>query len=59
MAFLSVQSLMFIETTFSILKVPAFSSALQKDFYLPVDGNYSHMYWGSLVCGWIITQEKS
>lgn len=59
MAFLSVQSLIFIETTFSILKVLAFSTALQKDFlYLAVNANYLHMYGGGPVHGWTITEEK-
>ena len=59
MAFLSVQILMFIETTFSILKVLVFSPRLQKDFlYLAVNGNYLHMYGGGPVHGWTITQEK-
>lgn len=59
MVFLSVQSLMLIETTVSILKVLALSPRLQKDFlYLAVSGNYLHMYGGGPVHGWAITQEK-
>lgn len=59
MVFLSVQSLMFIETAVSILKVLALSLRLHKDFlYLAVSGNYLHMYGGGPVHGWAITQEK-
>ena len=59
MVFLSVQSLVFIETTVSILKVLAFSPRLQTDFlYLAVSGNYLHMYGGGPIHGWAITQEK-
>lgn len=57
--FLSVQSVIFIETTFSISKILAFDLTLQKNFlYLAADGNYLHMHGSGQVHGWTNTQEK-
>lgn len=56
---LIIQSLIFIEAIFIMLKALAFRTALQMDFlYLAVDSYYLHMYGGGPEHGLTVTQEN-